>query len=457
MNQELDERLFEAYARHELSAEERLQLKQRLENEPSLRQAFAEHMLQRSALISAQRKNQQLQHQNESGKHRLAQRKRARRARRPIKRSTFGLRLAANFLLCLGLAAIYAFFPSEPTAPIIVADDGAAVLLRGGQEIPLQDQQVLAVADEIHMRSSGRVELHFADGTTLQLHTGRLRLDAWQKRKQLFLQQGSLSADVAKQAAAPMRIDGTHCAATILGTRFFMREAADWAELRVDHGLVEYERVRDGARLAVGAGQQARLAAGVPWTVFEQGQPPACRLPLADARIEKNGWQVAMDQGMRVLDFPADGQTNELSGLQVGAPLRQEVFIEADQTYTLWICARHMPSERALNHTDQVFVQIPGAQWQYDYETWRQAKGWEFLPKNPSVPIAILNGWATYAPEGTWYWVAGPASKGDKGVPQRLHFTAEKSGLYEMSVYPMSGPTRVSEIYLTAGDEHPQD
>jgi ferric-dicitrate binding protein FerR (iron transport regulator) len=113
--------------------------------------------------------------------------------------------------------------------------------------------------------------LRYADGTRLEM-TGPARIGELSERaaegaagggKRLFLESGTISLDVPRQAAGhPLVVQTPHGRVRVLGTRFTVAAAADSTRVEVKEGRVLVTRTEDGASVEVAKDHYALVSNG---------------------------------------------------------------------------------------------------------------------------------------------------------------------------------------------------
>jgi len=159
----------------------------------------------------------------------------------------------------------------QPTVVVIATLDqveGEVTRTRGGEKKPAVAGEGLLAGDVLES-STGIAALKYSDGTRVELR-GVLRLQAADGAKHLFLEQGALKAQAAKQPAGkPMVFFSAYGEATVLGTTLRLTVDPDPKEgmrLDVEEGKVRLLRKADGRTVDVVAGHYAVAAAGSPMT-----------------------------------------------------------------------------------------------------------------------------------------------------------------------------------------------
>ena len=158
--------------------------------------------------------------------------------------------LAAAFIALL--ACVFAFWPSPSESIATVTGKAGAILWTGdGGEV----RHHLDAGDRIGggtietLASDSWAEIEFLDGTTMTIsgHSA-ITISEQEGQKIMRLRQGALSVDAAEQpAGARMLLMTPSAEARVLGTQFNVSTDEIATRVIVNEGLVEVERLADGA------------------------------------------------------------------------------------------------------------------------------------------------------------------------------------------------------------------
>jgi len=134
---------------------------------------------------------------------------------------------------------------------------GQVTIRRGDRTIPVTAATRLYSRDTIETKDGSRATVRYTgERTYLSLRAdSRLRLSQSDGAKQLFLDTGTLTADVAPQPAdRPMIVSTPRASIRVAGTRFRIQSDAAGALLEVTEGKVCMTRLSDRYSLEVPAG-----------------------------------------------------------------------------------------------------------------------------------------------------------------------------------------------------------
>lgn len=155
--------------------------------------------------------------------------------------------------------------------PAAAEDAPVATLIRAQGEVffftgspadrkPAQVGHRLTAKEGILTEGAGsRAVLAYADDTQLELAGDTVvRKLADPKAKHVLLDQGSLTADVVRQAAdRPMTLETPHAGVRVLGTRFLLQAQKEYSRVQVEEGAVRFTRARDQKSVDVRSGYYA--------------------------------------------------------------------------------------------------------------------------------------------------------------------------------------------------------
>lgn len=153
---------------------------------------------------------------------------------------------------------------------VVVASLGATVgsdstIVRGDTRLRAEDGMPLHAGDCIETAEADVWLMYAGEPTRVEVRPGsRILLTTVAGSKRLQLENGSVSAEVAKQpVGAPMRFVTAHAEAIVLGTRLEISVSASGTRLEVTEGLVRFE--------VPSSGQQHDVAAGSAMIASPQG------------------------------------------------------------------------------------------------------------------------------------------------------------------------------------------
>jgi hypothetical protein len=238
---------------------------------------------------------------------------------------------------------------------------GVVYTLSDRGALPAAAGQKLLSGQQIQTGSDGHATIRYTDGTRLELGavTGVALLDPTLSDrpdrarfgKGLFLFEGCVSADVAKQPDRPMVLVSSHARVDVLGTSLSLREIAGGTRVEVFKGLVRATRRADGVEALVGAGQYATAA---PGSVLVANPLLTDRL-LVWLRLDEETGNVAFDASPSALPVRRIGGKWRPREGRIGGALdldgRRDYLWCADypkpasqMTCTAWVLARSRPT-----------------------------------------------------------------------------------------------------------------
>lgn len=244
-------------------------------------------------------------------------------------------RAAIALAACVvGLAAALAFLQPQETVALLEQSAPGLAVRRGSAtvEAPASGFRLRA-GDEVWVPMNAFAVVAY-EGEVTRIRAGggaRLVIEAADGGKQLTLNGGSLSANVAPQPKdEPMSITTPHAVATMLGTEFSLSVLTNASRLDVVEGSVRLERREDEKAIVVPAGFYAMTGAGIdlvtrsllpePWSSQDIGltgrsghakwEGKKCRVAGGDQRRGRDAfhfvYQTLEGDGeirARVLDF----------------------------------------------------------------------------------------------------------------------------------------------------------
>ena len=260
--------------------------------------------------------------------------------------------LAAGLLVVAGLWWVSESLVIKP--PATVEASGDVVIRRGQRAIPVAGTARLYNRDTLETGRDARAVVRYAgEHTFVNLRAdSRLKLDRRQGAKRLFLESGSLLADVAPQPAGrPMVVETPQASLRVEGTQFRLRSDASGSQLQVTDGKVSMTRLSDLYALEVPAG--CSLALG-------RTRIPAHLLPIEQAvfghlrsdQISEPGQSLRLAQALAVNTL-----TYEVSLGGVKPPDRLKQAVTAAHSAGLRFFARvDIQSARRLNMSQAEFT-----------------------------------------------------------------------------------------------------
>lgn len=161
---------------------------------------------------------------------------------------------------------------SSPVAKVEILT-GDAYSIDKLDRSPASNGKDLAEGQALETGSANSVsDLRFADGTILVLHANtRVRQPVSEKvpvvsqrGKRVYLERGTLNAQVSKQPEGqPMLLTTHNAEATVIGTRFLLTSGTNETRLEVVEGVVKLTRLFDHKSVMVRAGEYAVVTPGV--------------------------------------------------------------------------------------------------------------------------------------------------------------------------------------------------
>jgi hypothetical protein len=185
------------------------------------------------------------------------QRSSRRRARRPVVRAArvpWGMLAAASVLIVAAIALLHGHGNKDEVVARLEHAERDAVIARAGREIAAADGEALFGDDELRSAAGTTLSVLYADGTRLDIGVRDEKASAkttvvlqpHDRRgdgKAIFLKEGTLSADVAKQPVGrPLTIATPHAEATVLGTKLSVTVEKDSDRLDVTEGSVRFTK-----------------------------------------------------------------------------------------------------------------------------------------------------------------------------------------------------------------------
>ncbi len=300
------------------------------------------------------------------------------------------------------------------------------------------------VLDGQGLKTSGRGSLavvRFTDGTRIEAGGDTLvREIRVEGGRRVILEQGTLSADVVRQAPGASMVFATpHGEATVLGTALKLAVDPEKTRLEVAEGRVRLKRLQDGKAVDVAAGHYAVAAAGV--NLAARPLPIDEILILPHQGIIGGGeWRLVRDANASSGLALENPRTSNRFPDGVNTDASRVVFTfraDADRTYTVWVRGCTLASKDPIAH-DAVFLEWSEAQ---PAETPGVNKG-----KGGDPMRTLANGFM-HRP-GYW-WVGGDADgEGDAASPVTVRFN--RAGWQTVKVYGYEPPVRIDALWLSA-------
>ncbi len=275
------EELFDRHLRGELSAEEAVEFKRLLAQEPETGRAFVSHVNETTLLVrvgsqlpSASSRSNVVQ--LFPGEARAVQIPEVPEKAEPVTQVARSFRLArwAGLAACvMALVAIAVSLGRKPLAP--VAPQPRAEVYVTGTGLQVMRAGAFIKGDAIGLKAGDMITTttnHIAtiayehESTRIEIQPGSVLVfgDAT-NGKRFELQRGIIRARVAAQPAGqPMRVKTALARATVLGTEFVMRADESATKLDVLEGKVEFACRMSGKKVKVKSGFSATLRADVP-------------------------------------------------------------------------------------------------------------------------------------------------------------------------------------------------
>jgi len=174
------------------------------------------------------------------------------------------LALAASLLIIAGLwkAAIdNKVTPAvNPVRELSVSLEptGLVEVNRNEAWLPVNRDTVICYNEQIRTGERGRLVIRYNDdGSTIVLRSrSSLRMSRHRDSKIIYLQKGTLVADVSRQPEGqPMEVDTYYAWIEVLGTQFVLKTTPKYCRLEMREGSVRLERKRHASTIALMAGQ----------------------------------------------------------------------------------------------------------------------------------------------------------------------------------------------------------
>lgn len=357
--------------------------------------------------------------------------------------------------------------PRVPDAapPTIATSVAAGILesLRGhvdvveasGRRKPASQGLTLSSGQGLATGAGGSVTLRFADGTTITLEANTVLRSVSDREprgpgKRVFMDSGTLRADVAKQPLTQQMVFTTPTGeARVLGTTLRLIVDSTRTRLDVTGGKVRLKRRADGKSVDVVSGYFA---------VAAEGTPLKSRIVPVDDIVLRAGQATFFGKEWKRVKDPAafSGEVLEARTTQsaVRAPVSlvrmtrshagYSFFAERGKIYHVWIRGRCLATEGEPTHQDAAVVEFPGAV--------------VTPPPGPNNILAgspnraLFNGWGRRAGYG---WIGGDADFGRDIAPATVRFL--RDGPQRMNVYPLEVPIRIDAIWLSTTQEDRPD
>jgi hypothetical protein len=324
------------------------------------------------------------------------------------------------------------------------------VSLPGGAGI--RANHIVLEGQGLRTAAASLATLRFPDGTRIEAGgetlVREIRLEGGRR---IYLEQGSLTAEVVRQAPGMSTVFVTpHGEATILGTTLRLAVDAKKTRLEVAEGRVRLRRLPDGKPVEVAAGQYAVAAPGA--------NPAPQPLPIDEILILPHQ-AVLSGTEWRLIRDPASACGLALENLKtsnrypdgVNADASRITFVfkaDADKTYTVWGRGCTLGPKDVMSR-DAVFLDWPEGQV---VETPGPSKGKGGLPTR-----ALFNG---FMHRNGYWWLGGDADgEADAAAPVTVRFA--RPGRQILKVFAYEPPVRIEAIWLSAtqksrpADAHP--
>ncbi len=251
--------------------------------------------------------------------------------------------------------------------------------------------------------------------------------------KRLFLAQGTLKADVARQTLEqPMTIATPHAEARVLGTAFRLVVDPGSTRLEVREGRVRLTRVRDGKSVEVGAGSSATSAdlASRPIALDEIVLLPP------QGRFVGGEWKVVRDAGAsNGLAFEAERPAYKIyeSVKTVPSHVAFSFVAEENRDYHVWIRGWSLATADRRMHDEVAIEPVNGT----------------LSKKCPHVGdkdnAFIYTGWCLHP---GYAWIGGhDEDQAGEVVPVSIRFN--RSGLQTLKLYAIQGPIRIDALWIS--------
>jgi ferric-dicitrate binding protein FerR (iron transport regulator) len=175
-----------------------------------------------------------------------------------------GTSLGMNLLLVAAAAALIAGVFIAPgllqqgkAIARVEAIQGEAKVVRGDSEVLLKVGDAILTEKTLRVADGSSLVLVYADRTRIEVAGGSFALSSnpTTRAKQVLLESGELTANVAKQSAGPMLFNTPHAVATVLGTEFRLTVEPKATRLDVTEGSVQFATT-DGAATTVVAAHE---------------------------------------------------------------------------------------------------------------------------------------------------------------------------------------------------------
>lgn len=152
--------------------------------------------------------------------------------------------------------------PTRPAmARVLRAGRGTIVRRPDGSKEAARDGGALAADDELVVPEAGTFVV--GDSVFAEARGVRVTLHQTDDGPRLILARGELRLDVdPRPARRSLVVETAQARATVKGTHFRLRAAADFTRIDVDRGTVDFTRLADGRSLRVGEGRYATVGAG---------------------------------------------------------------------------------------------------------------------------------------------------------------------------------------------------
>lgn len=407
--------LVEAYLENRLSPEQRTALEQTLVESPASRRLFWEYVQQHGMVAEVLA---ELRGRNLAMEEPVA----TACPVAPPRRSTWRWKAAVGLAAAVLVACAVWYFgkpalrgPSRPNgeSPFARVEEvqGEVLVVDHGEEFPIESGQAVFHGQEIQTgREGGFAVVAFEDGTRLELNNDTVLVlgvngeQAGPAGKRVFLRQGVLSAEVAKQPAGkPLLLTTPHAEVRVLGTRFQSASGPDATRVELEEGRLLFTRKSDGKTIEVKPGSYALAAPDMPVlsplplpaqvskprrTLRMSGSPAIALALCQDAKSVATGRQ---DGDVELWDL-ASGQVER----RLGGHQRKPARLALDPTGVWLVTASHQTDNPRLS-----FLRI-----------WEMSTG-KVRALVPSVRDVLA---LAFAPDGRRLAVAGQDGKNPSPV-----------------------------------------
>lgn len=314
--------------------------------------------------------------------------------------------MAASIALAAG--GYFFFQVSGRSSSVALLEKPAGVVIERDNGVALPGETSLKAGDVVKTPANASLVLGYRDGSRVEVRGGsRLTYQSLEdsapksaasKGKVLFLQEGRITASVAKQKE-PMVIRTHQAEATVLGTKFNLISEANNTRLEVLEGAVSFRKLGEQKAVIVRAGDSATTSEpdGLGW----MSSLPATGSVEKPALLLKVGASKASisDPGVRV----AMGHISAHEGDQYVATREDDVVV-ARWGLSQWKASFRFYLDSSVPAGDYYFA----ARWmqggdpkvsRQKFEVWAGADD-NTLERRAAVPLDYKQGW-------TFAWAGG--------------------------------------------------